>query len=78
MLKASNKVNEVVLASLLSYLFLVFRLLSFYLLNLLLGKEDQPIIAWYCFSIPPENIREPKGFPMFSGDIEKQYRAVMG
>ena len=31
-----------------------------------------------CFSIPPENIRKPKGFLMFSGGIEKQHRAVMG
>ena len=33
-------------------------------------------IKWY-FSIPPENIRKPKGFLMFSGGIEKQHRAVM-
>ena len=31
-----------------------------------------PITAWCCFSIPPENVRKPKGFLMFSGDIEKQ------
>ena len=29
-------------------------------------------------SIPPENIKKPKGFLMFSGGIEKQHRAVMG
>ena len=29
------------------------------------------------FSIPPENMRKPKGF-LFSGGIEKQHRAVMG
>ena len=29
-------------------------------------------------SIPPENTRKPLGFLMFSGDIEKQHRAVMG
>ena len=28
--------------------------------------------------IPPENIRKPNGFLMFSGGIEKQHRAVMG
>ena len=31
----------------------------------------KPITAWCCFSIPPENIRKPKGFLMFSGGIEK-------
>ena len=31
-----------------------------------------------CLSIPPENIRKPKGFMMFSGSIDKQHRAVMG
>ena len=30
-----------------------------------------------CFSMPPENIRKPKGFLMFSGGIEKQHQAVM-
>ena len=37
----------------------------------------QPITARCCFSIPPENIRKPKGFIFFSGCIEKQHRAVM-
>ena len=32
----------------------------------------------FSFSIPPENIRKPLGFLMFSGGIEKQHRAVMG
>ena len=27
----------------------------------------------YCFSVPPEKIRKPKGFLMFSGGIEKQH-----
>ena len=27
-----------------------------------------------CFSIPPENIRKPKGFGMYSEGIEKQRR----
>ena len=31
-----------------------------------------PITAWCCFSIPPENIRKPKGFLMFSGDMVNQ------
>ena len=31
----------------------------------------KPITAWCCFSIPPENIRKPKGFLMFSEGIEK-------
>ena len=30
-----------------------------------------------CLSIPPENIRKPLGFLMFSGDIDKQHRALM-
>ena len=29
------------------------------------------------FSIPPENIRKPTGFLMFSVGIEKQHRVVM-
>ena len=31
-----------------------------------------------CLSIPPENIRKPLGFLMFSGGIDKQHQAVMG
>ena len=38
----------------------------------------QPITARCCLSIPPENIRKPKGFLVFSGGIDKQHRAVMG
>ena len=34
--------------------------------------------AWCWLSIPPENIRKPKGFLMFSEGIDKQYWAVMG
>ena len=30
------------------------------------------------FSIPPENIKKPLGFFIFSGGIEKQHRAVTG
>ena len=30
-----------------------------------------------CFSIPPENIRKPLGFLMFSGSIEKQHWTIM-
>ena len=37
-----------------------------------------PITAWYCISIPLENIKKPEGFLMFSGGIEKQHWAVMG
>ena len=29
-------------------------------------------------SIPPENIRKPKGFLMFSGGLDKQHWAVIG
>ena len=29
-----------------------------------------------CLSIPPENIRQPLGFLMFSRGIDKQHRAV--
>ena len=36
----------------------------------------QPSVAFLC--IPPNNIRKPKGFLMFSGSIEKQHWAVMG
>ena len=36
-----------------------------------------PITARCCSSIPPENIRNPLGFLMFSGGLEKQHRAVM-
>ena len=32
-----------------------------------------PIQPGVAFSIPPENIRKPKGFLMFSGGIEKQH-----
>ena len=35
----------------------------------------QPSVA---FLYPPQNIRKPLGFLMFSGVIEKQHRAVMG
>ena len=31
-----------------------------------------------CLSIPPENIRKPLCFLMFSGGIDKQHWAVMG
>ena len=31
-----------------------------------------------CFAIPPENIRKPEGFLMFSGGIEKQHGAIIG
>ena len=34
----------------------------------------QPSVA---FLYPPENIRKPKGFLMFSGAIEKQHQVVM-
>ena len=33
-----------------------------------------PVLPFYT----PVNIKKPKGFPMFSGGIEKQHRAVMG
>ena len=33
----------------------------------------QPGVAY----LPPENIRKPLGFLMFSGGIDKQHRAVM-
>ena len=36
----------------------------------------QPSVAFP--SIPPENIRKPLDFLMFSEGIEKQHRAVMG
>ena len=39
---------------------------------------SEPVTARCCVSIPPENIRKPLGFLMFSGGIEKQHRAVMG
>ena len=38
---------------------------------------SQALTARCCFSIPPENIRKPLGFLMFSGGIKKQHRAVM-
>ena len=34
--------------------------------------------AQCCFSIPPENIRKPLGFLMFSGGIEKQHSGSDG
>ena len=37
-----------------------------------------PITAWCCLSTPPESIRKPKGFLIFSGGVDKQHRAVMG
>ena len=39
-------------------------------------QNFKPIKAQGYFSIPPENIRKPKDFLMFSEDIEKQHRAV--
>ena len=47
-------------------------------LSLLLQPQSQPITARCCFSMPPKNIRNPLGFLVFSGGIEKQHRAVMG
>ena len=46
-----------------------------YLTNKLLYE---PITVRCCFPIPPENIRKPLGFLMFSGGIEKHDRAIMG
>ena len=37
-----------------------------------------PLQPLCCFSIPPENIRKPLGFLMFSGGIEKQHRGCNG
>ena len=39
---------------------------------------NKPIIVWCCLSIPPENIRKPKGFLMFSGGADKQHQVVNG
>ena len=41
-------------------------------------RNFRNIAARFCFSIPREDIRKPKGFLMFSGGIEKQHWAVMG
>ena len=38
---------------------------------------SQAIKAQFRLSIPPENIKKPKGFLMFLGDIDKQHRATM-
>ena len=46
--------------------------------NIELNFMNQPITAQCCFSIPPENIKKPLGFLMFSGGIEKPHGAVMG
>ena len=35
-----------------------------------INKQGQPITARCCLSIPPENIRKPLGFLMFSGSID--------
>ena len=46
-----------------------------------LGLNDLTDLTHYSsvlISIPPENIRKPLGFLVFSGGIEKQHRAVMG
>ena len=40
--------------------------------------QFNPLQPGVAFLYPPENIRKPKGFLMFSGGIEKQHRAVMG
>ena len=40
-------------------------------------NKVEPITTLRCLSIPPENIRKPKGFMIFSGGIDKQHRAVM-
>ena len=40
-------------------------------------KANQLITARRCLSIPPENIKKPLGFLMFSRDIDQQNRAVM-
>ena len=58
----------------------------FCMCNSVIAKQDlvssnvrlQPITARSCLSIPPENIRKPKGFLLFSGGIDKQHQAVMG
>ena len=50
----------------------------FGILLFLPSEVKQIITAWCCFSITPENIRKPLGFPMFSEGIEKQHQTVMG
>ena len=42
------------------------------------AERGQPLTAWCCLSIHPENIRKPKGFLIFSGSRDKQHRAVRG
>ena len=37
-----------------------------------------PLQPGVAFLYPPENIRKPKGFLIFSGGIEKQHGALMG
>ena len=38
----------------------------------------KPSVAYLYPPPPPENIKKPKGFLMFSGSISKQHQAVMG
>ena len=40
--------------------------------------RDQLILAHCCLSTPPENIRKPKGFLMFSRGIDKQQEGSNG
>ena len=37
-----------------------------------------PLQPGVAYLYPPENIRKPKGFRMFSGGIDKQQRVAMG
>ena len=37
------------------------------------SSRQEAITAWFCLSIPPENINKPLGSPMFSGGIDKQH-----
>ena len=44
----------------------------------IVDKANYFITARCCLSIPPENIKKPLGFLMFSRDIDKQNWTVMG
>ena len=43
-----------------------------------LTVQTSSITTRCCFSTPPENIRKPKGFLMFSGGMGTQHWPVMG
>ena len=70
MVLSHSKTRQVIIL-LAHFILRSFELSTFYL------TCDLPITDRCCFFIPPENIRKPLDFLIFSGCVEKQHRAVM-